>query len=82
MSDDDNELTLVMMNRKLAFTPDNTVMVSKRAAHISEQHTKQEIQAMLMANAPPDGYTLDELRRIERFMEDPKDARDAARLQM
>jgi hypothetical protein len=35
-----------------------------------------------MANAPPDGYTLDELRRIERFMEDPKDARDAARLQM
>jgi hypothetical protein len=67
---EDNEPTLVMKDRKLGYTPDNTVMVSKRAARIIEQYTKAEMQDMILAGEPPDGYTLQELIQIEKFVED------------
>jgi hypothetical protein len=69
MAADDNEPTLVMKDRSKGFTPDNSVMVSKRAARVIEQYTKAEMQDMILAGEPPDCCTLQELIRIEKFVE-------------
>jgi hypothetical protein len=45
-------------------------MISKRAARVIEQYTKAEMQDMILAGEPPDGYTLQGFIQIEKFVED------------
>jgi hypothetical protein len=65
----DSEPQFVCKDNDKGYVPGNMVVISTRAARIIEAYTHDEMLDMVTHNQPPDGYSVDEIRRVIEWMD-------------